>query len=97
MFDHLIKFTKLTLLILVELAHYQFLSVYTVAHLFFELLESCLHPMTVIFCRFDIALLQLSLNVSPNLAHLEMRVHLNHFQFLLLVCCQVVPCKTDSV
>lgn len=85
MLDHLIEFGQLYLLVFVELLHYQLLSVNAVIHLLFELLEGSCHPMVVVVCRLDALELHLFLYFSPYLAHLEVRVHLNYLEFLLLV------------
>lgn len=46
--------------------------------------------MPVIICWVDFLLLELLLDVAPDLAHLEVRVHLDHLQLLLFVGVQVV-------
>lgn len=53
--------------------------------------------MSVVLGRADLLLLQLLLYITPDLAHLEMRVHLDHLELLLLVSVQVVPCKTHPI
>lgn len=95
--DHLVKLRQLGLLILIELFHDQLLGVDAVVHLLLELLDRGLHPMLVIFSRSYVVLLELLLDVAPNLAHLEVRVHLDHLQLLLLVGIKVVSGEAHTV
>ena len=78
-FDYLVELTQLAFLVLVEFSHYQILSVDAVAHLLLKLLQSSLHPVTVVLSRLHAALSQLPLDVSPYFPHFEVRVHLNNF------------------
>ena len=97
MLDNLVEFAQLRFLILVELLHYQLLSADTIAHLFLEFFKGRLHPVTVVLSRLYFALLELSADVPPDFPHLEVRVHLNHLQLLLLLGRQVVSGKTHPV
>ena len=97
MFYNLVEFAQLRFLILVELLHNQLLSAYTIAHLFLEFLKGCLHPVTVVLSRLYFALLKLPPAVTPDLSHLEVRIHLNHLQLLLLLGRQVVSSKAHPV
>ena len=84
--DHLVELAQLVVLVLVELLHYQLLGVDAVVHLLLELLQGCLHPVTVIFGWLHPFFLQPLLYVAPDLSHLQMGVHLDHLQLLLLLC-----------
>jgi hypothetical protein len=96
-FDDLVKFGQLGFLIFIELFHDEFLRIGAVVHLLLELFDGGLHPMFVIFSRRDVLLLQLLLDVSPDLAHFEVRIHLNHFQFLLLISIEVISGESHSI
>ena len=95
--DHLVELIQLGLLVLVELLHYQLLRIDAVAHLLLELLYRCLHPVPVVFSRCHAFLLELLLDIAPNLTHLEVRVHLDHLQFLLLIGIEVISGEAHSV
>ena len=97
MLDHLVEFAQLCLLVLVELPHDQLLGAYTVAHLFLELLQGRLHPMLVVLRRLHSGVRQLPPDVAPDFTHLEVRVHLNHLQFLLFLRRQVVSGESHPV
>lgn len=90
MLDNLVKLVQFSLLILVKLLHDQLLRIDAIIHLLLKFLNRCLHPMPVIICWIDFLLLELLLYVAPDLAHLEVRVHLDHLELLLLVGVQVV-------
>jgi hypothetical protein len=51
----------------------------------------------VVFSRPHVFLLELFLDIAPNFTHLEVRVHLDHLQFLLLIGIEVVSGKAHSV
>lgn len=97
MLDHLVKLGQLGLLILIKLLHDQLLGVDAVVHLLLELLDRSLHPVLVVLRWSDVLLLELLLDVAPDLAHLEVRVHLDHLQLLLLVGIEVVSREPHSV
>lgn len=97
MFDDLIKFIEFCLLCFVVFFHNQLLCVDAVVHLLIELLNCGLHPMPVVFRGVDVLLFQLMPNFSPNLSHFEVRVHLNHLEFLLFVGVQIIDGESDSV
>ncbi len=97
MFDDLVKFVQLDFLIFVELFHDEFLCIDAVVHLLLKLFDRGLHPMLVVFSWGYLLLLKLLLNVSPNLAHFEVGIHLNNFQFLLLVSVEVVSGESHSI
>lgn len=90
MLDDLVKLVELSLLILVELLHDELLGIDAIIHLLFKLLNRRLHPMPIVVRRVYLLLLELLLDVAPDLAHLEVRVHLDHLELLLLVGIQVV-------
>jgi hypothetical protein len=77
--NHLIELAQLAFLIFIKFPHDQLLSVDAVAHLLLELLQGCLHPMPVVLGGLNAALLELTLDVAPNLAHFEVGVHLDNF------------------
>jgi hypothetical protein len=45
----------------------------------------------------DVFLLKLLLDIAPDLSHFEVRIHLNHLQFLLFVGVEIVSGKTHSI
>lgn len=53
--------------------------------------------MLVVFSWSYVFLLELLLDVAPDLAHLEVRIHLDHLQFLLLVSIEIVSGEAYSV
>lgn len=97
MLNHLVELIQLGLLVLVELLHDQLLRIDAVVHLLLELFNRCLHPVFVVFSRPHVFLLELFLDIAPNLTHLEVGVHLDHLQFLLLIGIEVVSGKAHSV
>lgn len=96
-FNDLIKFRKLALLILSKLFHNQSLCIDSVRHLLLELFNWCLHPMSVIKCWLNILLFKLKFDLWPNFTNFEMRVHLNDFHLLLLVSVQIIFIESNSV
>ena len=78
MLDDLVELVQFSLLVFVELLYNQLLGVHAVANLLLELLQGCLHPVTVVLGRTYRRFLQLLFDVTPDLAHLEVWIHLDH-------------------
>jgi hypothetical protein len=95
--NDLIKLVELSLLVFVKLSHDELLCIGAIVHLLLKLLNGSLHPVLVIFSWTDLLLLQLPLDISPNLPHLEVGIHLDYLEFLLLVGVQIISCESYSV
>ena len=61
------------------------------------LLDTSLHPMPVILRWFQIGVLELFLDVAPDLSILEIWVELDHFDHLLLLRSQLMEVETTPV
>ena len=96
-FDDLVELAEFSFLVFVELFHDELLSVDAVVHLFLELLERSGHPVCVVLGRPYSLRAQLPGYLTPDFPHFEVRVHLDHFQLLLLLGSQVVARETDPI
>lgn len=96
-FDNLVEFGKLSLLIFSELLHNKCLSIDCVTHLLLELLNWSFHPMFIIECWLNVYLFELKFDLRPDFAYFEMWIHLDDLHLLLFMSIQIIFVEADSI